>query len=331
MNFEQIIFPAQIRYFSLARHALVAALRLLKLPAGTSVLLPEFICRDVLGAVHEAGGLPVFYSVNQHLVPAHSPEQWPIAKVVLAVNYFGFAQDLQPFQDYCQANGAHLIEDNAHGLLSADDQGTLLGLRSEIGIFSLRKTLAMPDGAALVVKEDTLIKMLPSQLTFVRAQGGFNFRIKQALRKIPGIGNRIQGGAVQVLRVWRKLRTGSEIPISNDAVEIQVPGNPAPHEGLLEKLKQLRQEEEKQRRRELFFKVAESLKITGITPVYPELGDNTVPYGYPFYANQEVAAKARVALRALNLECFLWPELPKALVDSVSEYYRQLWLVNFIH
>ena len=70
-------------------------------------------------------------------------------KALLAVNYFGFAQDLAPFREYCLRTGATLIEDNAHGFLSKDTSGVLLGTRADLGITSIRKTFRLVNGAAL--------------------------------------------------------------------------------------------------------------------------------------------------------------------------------------
>ena len=84
-----------IRYFSLGRHALAAGLRALGVGAGQSILLPEYICRDLLAAVHAVGALPVFYPVALNLCPATPQENWPAASAVLAVDYFGFPQPLE--------------------------------------------------------------------------------------------------------------------------------------------------------------------------------------------------------------------------------------------
>ena len=87
------------RTFSFARHALVEAFRLAGCK-GAEILLPEFICRDVLGAVNAAGATPRYYPVNEQLQPVHL-EGAKGAKAVLAVNYFGIPQDLAIFRNFC--------------------------------------------------------------------------------------------------------------------------------------------------------------------------------------------------------------------------------------
>src|SRR5581483_6103533 len=127
----------------------VEALRAARIKGGDAVLLPEFICRDVLASLHAVGADAVWYPVSSDLLPASSPATWPQARALLAVNYFGFPQDFEPFRAYAARTGAVLIEDNAHGFLSRDQTGRWLGTRGCAGLFSIRKSLPVPDGAAL--------------------------------------------------------------------------------------------------------------------------------------------------------------------------------------
>jgi dTDP-4-amino-4,6-dideoxygalactose transaminase len=126
------------RFFSLGRFALVDGLRALDFAPGAFVLVPAFICRDLLAAIHAVAAVPIFYSVNQRLEPNDPSEAWPSGAEVLAVNYFGFAQDLSPFLGYCKRTGAILIEDNANGFLSAETSGTLLGARGDFDLIRMQ-------------------------------------------------------------------------------------------------------------------------------------------------------------------------------------------------
>lgn len=105
---------AEYRYFSLGRHALRAGFSALGVGKGDLVLMPAFICRDLLAAVHAVQAEVLFYPVDEHLVP-HSLPVDDRVKAVLSVNYFGFPQALDLLRDYCTNSGAALIEDNAHG------------------------------------------------------------------------------------------------------------------------------------------------------------------------------------------------------------------------
>ncbi|MDE2290511.1 MAG: DegT/DnrJ/EryC1/StrS aminotransferase family protein, partial [Elusimicrobia bacterium] len=162
--------PAKLRFYAHGRNALAEGLRLAG-AAGGRVLLPAFICRDLLAAVAAAGATAVFYGVAPGLEPEEAPERWPEARAVVAVDYFGFPQDLAPFEAYARRTGATLLEDAAHALLSRGADGRLLGTRAPLGILSLRKTLPLPNGGALLANDPVLAARLPPQLPSQRARG----------------------------------------------------------------------------------------------------------------------------------------------------------------
>ena len=85
--------------------------QILKLKKGDKVLFPSFICRDLLASAHAIGVIPVFYEVNLSLKPINLPESIDV-RAVLAVNYFGFAQDLTLFKNYCHKEEISLFKKN---------------------------------------------------------------------------------------------------------------------------------------------------------------------------------------------------------------------------
>ena len=142
-------------YFSCARHAFKKSLELINFKESDTVLIPEFICRDLLSSINELGGKAIFYPVSKNL----KPESLPLDKnlrAILVVNYFGFAQNLDIFKDYSLKHNIVLIEDNAHGYLSADKDRNLLGQRTDMGFVSFRKILPVYDGAMLYVNKKIL-------------------------------------------------------------------------------------------------------------------------------------------------------------------------------
>ncbi|MFA5774468.1 MAG: DegT/DnrJ/EryC1/StrS family aminotransferase, partial [Ilumatobacteraceae bacterium] len=78
------------RYFSLARHALVEALRAIDIKPGDAVVIPSLVCRDLLASLATVGARPVYYDVDESLKPVGFPNDQGI-RAVIAVNYFGFA------------------------------------------------------------------------------------------------------------------------------------------------------------------------------------------------------------------------------------------------
>ena len=135
-------------YYAYARHALVTALALVRVGRGNSVLVPDFICRDVLASLSAVGAEAHFYSIGNDL-QISSNVSLPDVDAIIAVNYFGFPADLARIRGALPSPDIAIIEDNAHGWLSRDEHGVLLGTRTEVSITSIRKTIRVPDGASL--------------------------------------------------------------------------------------------------------------------------------------------------------------------------------------
>ena len=321
----------EIRFFNLARYALLAALKLMNISSGDRVLVPEFICRDLLAAIHAINAVPVFYPVNEALLPAEHNQKWPKARAVIAVNYFGFPQDLTEFRDYCSRNNAFLIEDNAHGFLSSDTQNNLLGTRGDVGLFSFRKTILTPNGAALLINSSDLLADIPGQSPFLQHIIGLPFRVKLLLSSLQKkLGLPVQSWIRNLVRCLRFLQTGHGIRPLSAVNEYQLPDEEYTHQYLLKALSKLDKENEKKRRRNLFIKFEDVLSICNIHPVFNSLPLGIVPYGYPFYASGDQLRKVKKIANRAGFDCMPWPDLPAAIETSTRAHYRSLWMVNFI-
>lgn len=326
---EELLGASEVRYFSYGRRAFVEALRIAGVGPGDAVALPGLICRDLLSSLRARDAQPVFYPVGPELTPALPPAEWPEAKVIVAVNYFGFPQSLAPFQQYCTRTGAMLIEDNAHGLLSRDEEGRWLGTRGDMGLFSLRKTLPLPNGAALSVSNERF-KLGPPQ-AFGRDRVPLSFRMKQALRRLAPI-----VGPPNFLRMTRLVRgmkrmTGLSDRSTLERSEYKLP-MPALPTRLLAAPLCVDGAQESMRRRALYSAVGCLLADSGleIRPVFASLPAQVVPYGYPFYAEDSALRGIDELLDAVGLSWSNWPYLPRAIVDSAPRHYKHLRLVHFL-
>ena len=319
-----------IRYVGYARHALVDGFRLIGIKEGDKILVPAYICRDLLSSVNSIGAQPVFYDVDREFRLLQSPDDLPDCKAIIAVNYFGFPQDLKPFTKYCRRTGAVLVEDNAHGLFSRDNENRFLGSRGDLGVFSFRKTIALSNGAALVINNAKYTTGLHDQIEFKKNRSP-TFMSKQIFRKLFSL-IRLQGlwHLTSAMRFIRKLKTGYEIPPSDPDAEKILPSCLAPSLDLLPLLYAVNEPEEILRRRELYLWLDSYFSGTSCKPIYEKLPDGVVPYGYPFYTTKNQALKINRNLRYYGLECFPWPELPDKLMKSSFEYYKNVWMVSFL-
>lgn len=319
------------RFFSYGRYAIFEALTISGVGKGDVVLLPEYICRENLSAVNALGARAEYYSVGKDLRPAVPLDSLPKAKTVLAINYFGFPQDLLPFEVYCNKTGAILIEDNAHGFLSRDESGAYLGTRGDIGIFSFRKSIPLVNGSGMVVNCPKHTYPLSSQLPFSNYAEPRMFQVKKFLRRLP---EWEMTGLLYALigldKAIKQFRTGSDYVKSDANAEMILPGSPEPDARLLSALKSLNVSCEISRRRSLYSEIGKLVENSGGTPVFDHLPEIVVPYGFPFRAPLERIEEIKTALKKCYLDCYLWPELPSEIEPKAAGHYKSVWIVNFI-
>ncbi len=155
--------------FGYARVALYEGLKILGIKEGDAVLVPNYICNVVAAPMHNLNIKIKFYPIDLNLKPQWDKIERLIdknTKALLVVNYFGFLNDLDAARDFCKKHNLYMIEDNAHGFLSADKESPL-GSYGDISIFSFRKILPIPNGAGLLINNKPLLNRLP-KITYLR-------------------------------------------------------------------------------------------------------------------------------------------------------------------
>ncbi|MFM8520656.1 MAG: DegT/DnrJ/EryC1/StrS family aminotransferase, partial [Acidimicrobiaceae bacterium] len=313
--------------FSLGRFAMRDALRYAEVKPGDIVLLPSFICRDLLSAVAELGAKTHFYDVDQALKPIRL-DSTAKPKAIVAVNYFGFAQDLKTFREFADKTGAIIIEDNAHGLFSRDDENNLLGRREKFGITSFRKTLHVKDGAILTtsLRENEI----DNQLTYLDSQ---SLGRDKLLHLLSSFESRTNIPAVAVFRffsrLFRLVTTGSKLPKSDKFAETKIPGTPNPLRQSVEFLQNLDESAEVARRRNLYRLLEPQVVAAGAKLIFDRLPANTCPYGLPVYAAPNIKRKLEKIARKNRVTLMSWPDLPDDVRLAAPNFYQQVWLLNF--
>ena len=319
-----------VRFYSFARQALVEALKLAHVGTGDYVLIPSLICRDVIASIHTVGATPIFYEVDAKLHTVRFPSDIAV-KAIIFVNYFGFAQDVEIFERESLRTGAVLIEDNAHGYLSSDVEGKMLGSRAPLSITSMRKTLRVSDGAELRINDVKQFPVAPLQLPFVQRSLGFRFRAQQiviAVEKLLHLP--LLQFSRTLLRFMRRIITGSSLPMSKDSSENEVIVSTGPRDSSMRQINALDTEREIERRRNLYLKVGKQLLPSGASPVFEIIPENCTPYGFPFLGDESVAREVRQLTQSLGVEVIRWPELPTSVELNAPAHYTTLWLVNFL-
>jgi len=299
----------------LGRQALGAALRTLG-QGDLGILLPEFICRDVPETCRKMGFTVRWYEVDRQLRPLGLSKQ-PACRAILAVHYFGFPQDLKPFQAYCRRTGAHFIEDAAHAFLSKTPQGKPLGSAGDFGIFSFRKTLPLPDGAALragsVWRGAT--RRATRCLAGKPASRRLEFVKKNILQRWPRAG-------FELRRLLRPLRTFCERLIPTPEFQ-------PPFPGLGKALQALKPLKEIQRRQKAWKEFHRLALQAGVSPLRGGLPPGACPYGYAFRSHHPPDAMRRAAAAA-GFSLIRWPDLPGEIRGPIPHFYQNVYFINFL-
>ena len=133
--------------------ALVLALRVLGIADGDEVIIPTYVCRNVMEAVMAVGATPVLADVNDHgLLPVDSVRGRMSSKTraIVAVHIFGFPCDVAALRSI----GIPVIEDacQAFGLRVGNSEAGSLG---DLGVFSFHATklLTTGEGGMLVTSD----------------------------------------------------------------------------------------------------------------------------------------------------------------------------------
>jgi hypothetical protein len=115
--------------------------------------LPDYFCDASSTGARDNGAELVFYPVGEDLQP-----RWPVLRALArsappdlfaVVHYFGQAADGHAARAFCAETGALMIEDAAH--VTAPAPG--IGVYGDFVLYCPHKTLAVPDGAVLLVRD----------------------------------------------------------------------------------------------------------------------------------------------------------------------------------
>jgi dTDP-4-amino-4,6-dideoxygalactose transaminase len=137
-----------LRLTHLGRGAVWLALEALGLGPGSRVAMPAYHCGSEVEAAHLRGCGILFYRVDADLrVDAEDMRRAAErADALYLISDFGFPMPAAPA-------GVRVIEDAAHALFSLDGGGRPLGSRADAAVLCPRKSLGVPDGGAVVVRD----------------------------------------------------------------------------------------------------------------------------------------------------------------------------------
>lgn len=145
--------------FARARQGLFEALRRLGLGSGDVALVPAYHHGSEVEAYVRKGMELRYYDASADLAPDPAELEArfdPSVRILHLIHYLGFAQDIGRWRAWCDRRGVHLVEDAAQGWLGVLG-GRPLGAWGDLSLFSVYKTVGVPDGGAVILRGTLLL------------------------------------------------------------------------------------------------------------------------------------------------------------------------------
>ena len=153
-------FHNDLMFFDFGREALIRGLEELSVKPGATILIPAYMCNSTIEPLRNLGYDIIFFDIKEDLDVDLAMVKNLITnskvEAILSVHYFGFPTNIQDLVRLCEKYNVKVVEDCAHSYLSKI-QDKSVGLFGDIAIFSMRKTLAVPDGGALKLNSNISI------------------------------------------------------------------------------------------------------------------------------------------------------------------------------
>lgn len=318
---NDIYINSNIYLYPYARYAFLEVLIKLNFK---SIYIPAFICRDMLAPINTLGLQYHFYQCDENLLPILEDIQ---CDAILMVNYFGFANDISVFMQYKEKYNAVIIEDNAHGFLSKDSQGNLLGTRGDVGLLSIRKTIFLPNGGALLINNCDLKTIKFESAKINKSDEDIRYYKKLNLKK--KIYHHFIGIAIVLIRRFlRYIKTGSTIPLPDKKSEYEMPSNKYLTPILSSGKINIDIEYEIKRRQELYIQVEQWARKFNINPIY-NFNKESVPFEFAFIDNGTYKEFEKYLLKR-GFFILPWPDLPDEVLKNCLKLYTNVKVVPFL-
>lgn len=311
-----------------ARNGIYALARLWGL-SGKEVLFPSYFHGVELEALLEAGVRPRFYPVDRRMqvdpdevVGAMGPD----TAAVYLIHYLGFPGPVEELAAACEDRGIKLIEDCALALLSSSGERPL-GSFGHASIFCLYKTLPVPNGGVLLLRQPAALRLPEGETpNFASTVGPMASSLLQRLELSAGyLGWALRGclRSIGAAARWRtaggQVATGTQrfnrshvrlamSPISKRILEAQ------DYPKIIES------------RRRSYFHLLGRLRSVS-SPVFSELPPGVCPLFYPLKVERKDGVLAGLWKRGIDVVDF-WrrghPRVPWGLFPESDELRRSI-------
>ena len=153
-NIDPIDNFNNIHFYSSGTTAVFHAIKALNLSPENNILMPSYHCGVEVDAAIKTGAHIKFYKIKRNFEIDLEDVENRIdrnTKALFIIHYYGFPQPVENIQTLCRKYRLYLIEDCAHALFSKYN-GKFWGTFGNEAIFSIQKSLPVPNGGAFILK-----------------------------------------------------------------------------------------------------------------------------------------------------------------------------------
>jgi dTDP-4-amino-4,6-dideoxygalactose transaminase len=343
-DIASVLSGGEALYVTAGRVAIAHALVLGGLKPGGKVLIPAYHCIAMVEPIVQLGGVPVFYRIREDL----SVDLEDVAEkldertgIFLAVNYFGFPQDLFALREFCDRHSLVFIEDCAHSFFGAH-QGRALGSFGDYAIASLPKFFAVREGGCLIVNRrdgpsaiGTRSQGLAANLAAIldSVEDAVEFGRLRALKPLVGaaaLAKRAVHAVAPSLRRERIVNPAEQRSGQTGSFDLAWMQISATAMSRLVAQHSSRRRIAERRRRHYQSLVQAFAASSRARPVMPRLPEAVVPYMFPLWIDRLSDIFATLEDHAVPMQRFgqfLWPAAPEEFCPVSRQMSQKVLLL----
>ncbi|MBZ2206095.1 DegT/DnrJ/EryC1/StrS family aminotransferase [Massilia soli] len=327
-----------VRLVTSGRIALALAMRAIGLKPGERVLVPAYHSLSMIPPIVAAGAVPVFYRIRADASVDLDDIAGKLAgaRALVAVNYFGFPQDLAAIRAFCDRHALAMVEDCAHSFFGAS-AGQPLGSFGDYAIGSSMKFLPIYEGGCLVSARHSLDAVSLDS-------AGRGFELKAALAAVE---RGVEYGRLPLARLplalkarlWNLLKRRKDgaapaaaiTPSSSDSSYDFDPRWLNKRSALFSRLvlRFAARGRIAQRRRANYLALEAALRdVPGMPPLFAELPADVYPWAFPVIAAEPERMFAPLKMAGVPVIRFaekLWPGVDSSVCQHSADLSRRVF------
>ncbi|MGD9107936.1 MAG: DegT/DnrJ/EryC1/StrS family aminotransferase [Gammaproteobacteria bacterium] len=276
-----------------------------------TLFVPDYICNSALVYIRMLPVKLVFYPISAELRPDWDSIE-RLAKhsspdLLLLVHYFGVKNDLTGAVDFCKRYSCHLIEDAAHVLMPVAD----IGRYSWATFFCPYKFLALPDGGAILQFSTDI------EQSFINDKNlGYDIDYSLPLKWLC---KRILIKGCDLLRLsWPAALPRSHA--EGDVVDFGKTVEKFYKQSVANLLGACDAKQVKLKRRCNYKRLTHNIKGGDITPIFPKLEAEEIPYVLPIRSSEDIASCLYAKMLKHGVPVQAWPDLPQEVLACPGEH-----------